>query len=130
MLLGARAAVAARAAPPGGPADPAAYGWDVNRPPTPLATPPRGPRVVDLPPSSIRRPLGRSRSNDAAKVEALMVSIAAVGQLDPIDVLECEGELWGFSGCHRYEAVVRLDLPTVRCRVRRVSRAALRMHLM
>jgi hypothetical protein len=33
------------------------------------------------------------------------------------------GFLWGFSGCHRYEAVVRLGLPTVRCRVRRVTAA-------
>ena len=117
-----RPPVAARAAP-------VDYGWDVARPPTPLATPLRGPRVVDLPPASIRRPLGASRANDPAKVNALMTSIAAVGQLDPIDVLECEGVLWGFSGCHRYEAVVRLGLPTVRCRVRRVTAAMLRMHL-
>ena len=117
----------------------AVYGWNVARAPTPvtaedtatLSSDARaaGPIVVDLDPRTIRRPLGRSRTNDAAKVDALMLSIASVGQLDPIDVLECEGQMWGFSGCHRFEAVTRLGLPTVRCRVRRVTPAVLRMHL-
>ena len=110
----------------------AKYGWDVHRSPPPL-TPTgvtRGPRIVDVPPTTIRRPLGRSRTNDAAKVVALAASIAVCGQIDPVDVLEHGGELWGFSGCHRMEAVRDvLQLPTIRCRVRRVTRSVLMMHL-
>lgn len=32
----------------------------------------------------------------------------------------------GFSGCHRFEAHQRLGLPTIRCRVRRVSPSILK----
>ena len=140
---GLRTAVAVRATPTPTPppdaatiaaADAAAakYGWDVHRPP-PQLTPPgttRGPRIIDVPPATIRRPLGRSRTNDAAKVAALAASIAFCGQIDAIDVLECDGVLWGFSGCHRTEAIRDvLQLPTIRCRVRRVTRSVLMMHL-
>ncbi len=48
--------------------------------------------------ADIRRPLGRTRSNDAAKVEALMQSITKHGLKEPIDVLEVDGRLYGFSG--------------------------------
>jgi len=84
-------------------------------------------REVDLPLRAIRRPL--IRQTNPAKVDALMRSIAEVGQQEPIDVLEVDGVYYGFSGCHRYEACTRLDLPTIRCRVRRASTAVLRMHL-
>lgn len=47
-----------------------------------------------------------------------------------IDVLEVEGEIYGFSGCHRYEAHQRLGLPTIRCRVRKATREVLKMHMM
>ncbi|MEN9205127.1 MAG: sulfiredoxin [Thermostichales cyanobacterium SZTDM-1c_bins_54] len=84
-------------------------------------------RVVDLPLGAIRRPL--IRQTDPAKVEALMASIAEIGQQEPIEVLEVEGQYYGFSGCHRYEACLRLGLPTIRCRVRRASPQVLRLHL-
>ena len=32
-----------------------------------------------------------------------MLSIEEVGLKEPIDVLEVEGNYYGFSGCHRYE---------------------------
>lgn len=32
-----------------------------------------------------------------------MRSIEEVGLQEPIDVLEVEGQLYGFSGCHRFE---------------------------
>jgi uncharacterized ParB-like nuclease family protein len=38
-----------------------------------------------------------------------------------IDVLEVDGKIYGFSGCHRYEAHVRLGLPTILCKVRRAT---------
>lgn len=47
-----------------------------------------------------------------------------------IDVLLVEGQYYGFSGCHRFEAHQRLGLPSIRCRVRRANREILRMHMM
>ncbi|MEX1315564.1 MAG: sulfiredoxin [Synechococcaceae cyanobacterium] len=85
-------------------------------------------REAVLPLASIRRPL--ERSLDEAKVCALMEAIAAEGQKEPIDVLEVDGELWGFNGCHRVAAHERLGLPTIRARVRRANRQVLRMHML
>ncbi|MEM9772595.1 MAG: sulfiredoxin [Cyanobacteria bacterium P01_D01_bin.73] len=84
-------------------------------------------RVISLPLANIRRPLPRATEPD--KVQALMVSIAAEGLREPIDVLEVEGQYYGFSGCHRYEACQRLGHPTILCRVRRAPRSVLRHHL-
>ncbi|MEB3354129.1 MAG: sulfiredoxin [Cyanobacteriota bacterium] len=85
-------------------------------------------REVVLPLASIRRPL--ERVLDEAKVALLMDSIAVEGQKEPIDVLEVEGQLWGFNGCHRVAAHERLGKTTIRARVRRANREVLRMHLM
>ena len=84
-------------------------------------------RIAPLPLNQIRRPL--MRQNDPAKVEALMASIAQIGQQEPIDVLEVEGEYYGFSGCHRFEACQRLGQSTIICRIRRAPRSVLKMHL-
>ena len=84
-------------------------------------------RIQDVPIQQIRRPL--YRQNDPKKVEALMVSIAEIGLQEPIDVLEVEGEYYGFSGCHRYEACTRLGHETIRCRVRRAPKSVLKLHL-
>jgi uncharacterized ParB-like nuclease family protein len=84
-------------------------------------------RIENIPLYKIRRPL--PRQNDQAKVAALMESIQAIGLQEPIDVLEVEGEYYGFSGCHRYEACTRLGHETIRCRVRKAPRAVLQMHL-
>lgn len=85
-------------------------------------------RLATLPLASIRRPL--QRSLDEAKVAALMASIAAEGQKEPIDVLEVDGRLWGFNGCHRVAAHERLGLPTIRARVRRATADTLRLHML
>jgi uncharacterized ParB-like nuclease family protein len=84
-------------------------------------------RLATLPLASIRRPL--QRSLDEAKVCALMESIASEGQKEPIDVLDVEGQLWGFNGCHRVAAVERLGLTTIRARVRRATADTLRLHM-
>lgn len=84
-------------------------------------------RVIPIPLAHIRRPL--PRSTDPSKVQALMTSIAAEGLREPIEVLEVEGQYYGFSGCHRYEAHQRLGYPTILCRVRRAPRSVLRHHL-
>lgn len=84
-------------------------------------------RIADIPIDRIRRPL--PRSTDPAKVATLMESIRQIGLLEPIDILEVDGEYYGFSGCHRYEACQRLGLPTIRCQVRRAPRSVLQMHL-
>lgn len=84
-------------------------------------------RVQEIPIKQIRRPL--FRQNDQAKVAALMDSIAEIGLQEPIEVLEVEGEYYGFSGCHRYEACSRLGHETILCRVRRAPRSVLQRHL-
>jgi sulfiredoxin len=84
-------------------------------------------REAVVPLAAIRRPL--QRVLDEAKVAGLMESIAAEGQREPIDVLEVEGELWGFNGCHRVAAHERLGRTTIRAWVRRANREVLRMHL-
>ncbi|MFW6359556.1 MAG: ParB N-terminal domain-containing protein [Chroococcales cyanobacterium] len=83
--------------------------------------------VKEIPISQIRRPL--PRQTDPEKVEMLMESIAQEGLREPIDVLEVDGEYYGFSGCHRYEAHQRLGKETIKCRVRRAPRSVLRKHL-
>lgn len=50
-----------------------------------------GAGVRELKVAEIRRPLARTRSNNAAKVEALMKSIQEHGLKEPIDVLEVSG---------------------------------------
>lgn len=84
-------------------------------------------RVEAIPLDQIRRPL--YRQNDQTKVQALMESIRAIGQQEPIDVLEVDGEYYGFSGCHRFEACTRLGQETILCRVRRAPRSVLQRHL-
>lgn len=84
-------------------------------------------RIEDIPLNQIRRPL--LRQNDPAKVIALMQSIQEIGQQEPIDVLEVDGQYYGFSGCHRYEACTRLGHETIRCRVRKAPRSILQKHL-
>lgn len=84
-------------------------------------------RIQEVPLPAIRRPL--SCHHDPAKLEELMVSISAIGLQEPIEVLEVEGEFYGFSGCHRFEACRRLGYETIRCRVRRAPRSVLNFHL-
>jgi sulfiredoxin len=84
-------------------------------------------RIQEIPLNEIRRPL--YRQNDQEKVKALMESIQEIGLQEPIDVLEVDGQYYGFSGCHRYEACTRLGHETIRCRVRRAPKAVLKMHL-
>lgn len=84
-------------------------------------------QVKDIPLKQIRRPL--PRGTDPAKVEILMQSIQEIGLQEPIDVLEVEGEYYGFSGCHRYEACTKLGLETIRCNVRKAPRSILQKHL-
>lgn len=84
-------------------------------------------KIQDIPISQIRRPL--FRQNDPEKVKALMASIAEIGQQEPIDVLEVDGQYYGFSGCHRFEACSRLGHETIRCNVRRAPKSVLKMHL-
>lgn len=84
-------------------------------------------KIQEIPLQQIYRPL--PRANDGAKVAALMESIAEIGQQEPIDVLEVDGQYYGFSGCHRYEACQRLGKETILARVRKAPRAVLKMHL-
>ncbi|WP_448564847.1 ParB N-terminal domain-containing protein [Trichothermofontia sp.] len=84
-------------------------------------------RIVEVPIKAIRRPL--PRQTDPQKVVELMASIQVEGLREPIEVLEVEGQYYGFSGCHRYEACQRLGYDTIRCRVRRAPRSVLQRHL-
>lgn len=84
-------------------------------------------RILDIPIKTIRRPL--HHETDSQKIKALMQSISEIGLQEPIEVLEVDGEYYGFSGCHRYEACSRLGHETIRCNVRRAPKSVLRMHL-
>jgi sulfiredoxin len=84
-------------------------------------------RIQEIPINQIRRPLFRQNSQE--KVKDLMASISEIGLQEPIDVLEVEGQFYGFSGCHRYEACLRLGHETILCRVRRAPRSVLQRHL-
>ena len=83
--------------------------------------------IKEIPLVEILRPL--PRQIDPNKVVALMASIAQEGLKEPIDVLEVEGNYYGFSGCHRYEAHQRLGKETIRCRVRHAPLSVLKKHL-
>ena len=67
---------------------------------------------------------------DEEKVSYLMESIEEIGLQEPIDLLEVEGKLYGFNGCHRYTAHKRLGKETIEANVRQVDRATFRLHLM
>ncbi len=84
-------------------------------------------QIREIPLAQIRRPL--PRTTDPQKVAQLMQSIAEQGLLEPIEVLEVDGQIYGFSGCHRFEACQRLGHKTIKCRVRRAPQSVLRMHL-
>ena len=84
-------------------------------------------QIKELEISQIRRPL--PRQTDPSRVERLARSIAREGLHKPIDVLEVEGQYYGFSGCHRYEAHQLLGKTTIECRVRSAPRSVLRSHL-
>ena len=84
-------------------------------------------RVQEIPLQQIHRPL--PRKNDPVKVQALIESIQAIGLQEPIDVLEVDGQYYGFSGCHRFEACQRLGKETILARVRKAPRAVLKMHI-
>ncbi|RYR14164.1 hypothetical protein Ahy_B04g070774 isoform C [Arachis hypogaea] len=45
-----------------------------------------GPVIVELPLDKIRRPLMRTRSNDASKVQQLMDSISEIGLQVPVSI--------------------------------------------
>ena len=83
--------------------------------------------IKEIPIARIRRPL--PRMTDHNKVVRLMQSIQEIGLQEPIDVLEVEGQYYGFSGCHRYEACQKLGLETIRCKVRKAPRSVLQKHL-
>lgn len=85
-------------------------------------------RIAAVPLALIRRPL--QRVLDEAKVADLMESIAAEGQKEPIDVLELDGQLWGFNGCHRVAAHERLGMATITARVRQATPEVLRLHML
>jgi sulfiredoxin len=83
--------------------------------------------IQNIPLSQIRRPL--PRQTDLEKVNQLMESIAVEGLREPIDVLEVDGQYYGFSGCHRFEAHQRLGKDTILCRVRRAPKSVLAKHI-
>jgi sulfiredoxin len=40
-----------------------------------------------------------------------------------------DGKIYGFSGCHRFEAHVKLGRDTIKCRVIRATQQSLDMHM-
>ncbi|MEM8723070.1 MAG: sulfiredoxin [Cyanobacteria bacterium P01_G01_bin.39] len=84
-------------------------------------------QIKELKVKQIQRPL--PRQTDQTKVNQLAQSIDQEGLREPIDVLEVEGQYYGFSGCHRYEAHQLLGKETIKCRVRRAPQSVLRSHI-
>ena len=84
-------------------------------------------RVV-VPIESINRP--HESVIDEDKVAELMSSISEIGLQEPVDLIEFEGRYYGFNGCHRYTAHMRLGLATIEANIRQVDRATFRLHLM
>ncbi len=84
-------------------------------------------RVDTVPLASVRRPL--QRFLDDQKVEDLMASIREEGLQEPIELLEVNGQLWGFNGCHRVAAHERLGMSTIRARIRKATARDLKLHL-
>ena len=84
-------------------------------------------RVDTVPLASVRRPL--QRFLDDQKVEDLMASIREEGLQEPIELLEVNGQLWGFNGCHRVAAHERLGISTIRARIRQATARDLNLHL-
>ncbi|KZR91772.1 ParB-like nuclease domain protein [Synechococcus sp. MIT S9509] len=58
-----------------------------------------------------------------------MASMREQGLHEPIDLLEMNGQLWGFNGCHRVAAHQRLELTTIRARIRQATSRDLNLHL-
>lgn len=83
-------------------------------------------QVVNL--ADINRP--HQSLIDEAKVSQLMESISSIGLQEPIDLLEVNGKLYGFNGCHRFTAHKRLGLDTIQANIRQVDRATFKLHLM
>ena len=83
--------------------------------------------IKNIPLSQIRRPL--PRQTDPEKVNQLMQLIAEEGLREPIDVLEVDGNYYGFSGCHRFAAHQRLGKETILCLVRRAPKSVLAKHI-
>ena len=67
---------------------------------------------------------------DGSKLSHLMDSIGSIGLQEPIDLLEIDGRLYGFNGCHRYTAHKCLGLETIKANIRQVDRATFKLHLM
>ncbi|MGK7937957.1 MAG: ParB N-terminal domain-containing protein [Xenococcaceae cyanobacterium] len=84
-------------------------------------------QIKEIPVNKIRRPLPRQTDRD--KVHRLARSIAEEGLHEPIDVLEVEGQYYGFSGCHRYEAHQLLGKETIKCRIRKAPLSVLKAHI-
>ena len=79
--------------------------------------------------ADIIRPLYMVRSLDQEKVAYLEQSIDEEGLREPIDLLECEGKLYGFNGCHRFEAHLNLNKPTILAKVRKANRKTVQDHM-
>ena len=85
-------------------------------------------RCVPVPIEAINRP--HESLIDEGKLVDLMISISEIGLLEPVDLIEFEGKLYGFNGCHRYTAHKRLGCISIQANIRHVDRATFRLHLM
>jgi uncharacterized ParB-like nuclease family protein len=88
-------------------------------------------KVVNMPVAWIRRPIASILDQD--KVCTMLPSIRDEGQQVPIEVLEIQTKnglgYFMFGGCHRWECIQRLQLPTVKVRVMGGSMMQLRLYL-
>ncbi|OUW27072.1 MAG: chromosome partitioning protein ParB [Synechococcus sp. TMED169] len=85
--------------------------------------------IRTVPMSAINRPLYMVRSLDQDKLAELTQSIAEEGLREPIDLLEVDGKLYGFNGCHRFEAHLNLGKESIQARVRKADQRTLKAHL-
>ena len=86
-------------------------------------------RIEEVPLESVRRPI--IPVLDEEKVQFLMKSISEEGLHVPITVLRDSnnGALFGFGGCHRYEAHKRLGKETIKVEVKNATPNMLKLYL-
>jgi uncharacterized ParB-like nuclease family protein len=81
-------------------------------------------RVVRI--KDIIRPISCAVDEDV--LDYIMNSIVQEGIREPIDLVEYDGRLYGFNGCHRCTAADRLGYTEIPARVKQIDQQTFNSH--